>query len=229
MRYRVFATDFDGTIATDGMLDAPTIAALQRFRNAGVICCLVTGRESGDFATVDAVLALFDYVVAENGAVLYMPGTNELRVVAPEPPADFLTELTMRGVPIRVGKVIVATVEPHENTVLEVVKQSALELQVIFNKGAVMVLPAGVNKATGLQRILEICGMTFADVVGAGDGENDQVFLDHCGLSVAVANAVPGLRERAMLVTRSNAGAGVVELIDSLLADETPSLPKGEN
>jgi len=228
MRYRAFATDFDGTIATDGVLDDPTVAALKRLRDAGVICCLVTGRELDDFVGANTVLGLFDYVVAENGAVLYIPSTNEVRVIAPEPPASFLEELRRRNVPIRAGRVIVATVEPHESTVLEVIKESALELQVIFNKGAVMVLPAGVNKATGLQSILEICGMTFADVVGVGDAENDQAFLAHCGLSVAVASAVPGLRERVMFVTRSNAGAGVAELIDALLAGRLSSIQREE-
>lgn len=229
MKYRVFATDFDGTIATDGMLDGPTIGALQRLRSAGVICCLVTGRELWDFENAEAVLSLFDYVVAENGAVLYTPGTKDTRVIAPAPPADFLSELTRRGVPIRVGQVIVATVEPHEVAVLEAVKEAALELQVIFNKGAVMVLPAGVNKATGLQAILDLCDMSFADVVGVGDAENDHVFLEHCGLSAAVANAVPGIKERAKLVTRSNAGAGVTELIDALLSENIQSLQPEEN
>jgi hypothetical protein len=52
--------------------------------------------------------------------------------------------LIERGVgPISVGRVIVATWEPHENTVLKTIRDCGLELQVIFNKGAVMVLPAG--------------------------------------------------------------------------------------
>lgn len=228
MSFRVFATDFDGTIATDGMVDEETISALQRLRKGGVIACLVTGRDLRDFESAPNVPPLFDYVVAENGAVLYTPSTDEVRVLAPPPQDSFIMELSRRGVPIRVGKVIVATVEPHETTVLEVIKEASLELQVIFNKGAVMVLPAGVNKASGLGAILESCGMTFADVVGVGDAENDHVFLDHCSLSVAVANAVPALRERAMIVTRSNAGAGVAELIDALLGGQFDSLSRKE-
>ena len=51
---------------------------------------------------------------------------------------------------IEVGDVIVATWEPHETTVLQTIHDLGLELQIIFNKGAVMILPTGVNKATGL-------------------------------------------------------------------------------
>src|SRR5476649_1133470 len=39
------ATDFDGTVATDGVIDEPTIEALQRFRHGGAKLILVTGRE----------------------------------------------------------------------------------------------------------------------------------------------------------------------------------------
>jgi 3-deoxy-D-manno-octulosonate 8-phosphate phosphatase KdsC-like HAD superfamily phosphatase len=50
--------------------------------------------------------------------------------------------------------------------------------------------------------------------------ENDHAFLELCGLPVAVANALPGLKEKAALVTQHSAGAGVTELIDSALRGE---------
>jgi len=160
---------------------------------------------------------MFDCVVAENGGVLYSPQTKEVRVIAAPPPQAFVDDLTRRGIPLSVGHVIIATVEPHEIEVLEVIKEMALEFQVIFNKGAVMVLPAGVNKASGLQAALESYGISLSEVVAVGDAENDNAFLEHCGCAVAVANALPALKERVNYVTRSNAGAGVMELIDSLL------------
>ena len=43
--------------------------------------------------------------------------------------------------PLDVGRVIVATQEPHEVTVLHVIHEMGLELQLIFNKGSVMILP----------------------------------------------------------------------------------------
>ena len=113
-----------------------------------------------------------------------------------------------------------ATREPHETTVVEVIKELGLELQVIFNKGAVMVLPSGINKATGLAAALQSFDIPPENVIGVGDAENDHAFLELCGLSVAVANALPALKERAALVTQHSAGAGVTELIDSALRGE---------
>lgn len=217
MKWLAFATDFDGTIATDGTVDENTIDALRRLRSSGLSVLLVTGRELKDFNHAPEILDLFDTVVAENGGVLYTPDTKEVKVIAPPPPPGFVEELTRRGIPLSVGASIVATVEPHEVVVLEVIKDMALELQVIFNKGAVMVLPSGVNKASGLRTALEVHGITLEETVAVGDAENDYTFLEGCGLPVAVANALPALKERVKFVTKSNAGTGVTELIDALL------------
>ena len=73
----------------------------------------------------------------------------------------------------------------------ETIRELGLELQVIFNKGAVMVLPAGVNKATGLAAALESLGLSPHNAVGVGDAENDHAFLALCECAVAVANALP--------------------------------------
>lgn len=228
MKWRAFATDFDGTIATDGTVDQTTTDALKRIRAAGILTLLVTGRELKDFGNAPQILDLFDTVVAENGGVVYNPATQEAQIVAEAPPQAFVDALIAKGVPISVGYSIVATVEPHEVTVLELIKEQALELQVIFNKGAVMVLPAGVNKASGLIAALEPHKIEPSDVVAVGDAENDHIFLESCGLSVAVANALPALKERVQFVTQSNAGAGVTELIDALLKGELDSLPTAE-
>lgn len=45
MQYVVLATDYDGTIAHDGVVDAPTLAALEHLRPSGRKLILVTGRE----------------------------------------------------------------------------------------------------------------------------------------------------------------------------------------
>ena len=218
MKWRALATDFDGTIATDAVVDAPTLAALGQLRSANVRTLLVTGRHLSDFEPMRSFLDLFDIVVGENGAVLFEPATGTTRALAPPPPKEFVDELARRQVtPLGVGHSIVDTREPHHITVLEVIKEQGLELEIIFNKGAVMILPSGVNKASGLLAALQGLGLSPETVIGVGDAENDHAFLEICGLPVAVANAVPALKTKAALVTQHSAGAGVTELIDSAL------------
>ena len=217
MRYLALATDYDGTLATDGRVNAATAAALDRYRVSGRRVILVTGRELADLMRACPQLDWFSRVVAENGALLYDPATQRERALA-EPPSEALVALLRaRGVrPLSVGRVIVATREPHEVQVLEAIRELGLEYEVIFNKGAVMVLPSGVNKATGLAAAVEELGLSARDVVAVGDAENDHAFLAAAGCGVAVANAVPALKARADLVTVREQGAGVVELIDRL-------------
>jgi hydroxymethylpyrimidine pyrophosphatase-like HAD family hydrolase len=221
MRYQALAADYDGTLATDGRVGPRTLAALEQLLASGRKLIMVTGRELDDLQSVCPHLPLFHRVVAENGAWLHRPNTHEDKRLGAPPPDEFIRELERRGVkPLSVGRGIVATWEPHEKTVLEVIHDLGLELQVIFNKGAVMVLPAGVNKATGLTAALHELGLSPHNVVGVGDAENDHAFLNMCECAVAVSNALPTLKSRADWITTGHHGDGVVELIEQLLADD---------
>jgi HAD superfamily hydrolase (TIGR01484 family) len=226
MRYFALATDFDGTLATHGHVDEPSIAALRRLAASGRKLLMVTGRELTELAAAFPELDLFDWVVAENGAVLFQPSTGEERLLAEAPTVEFLATIRNRGVsPVSMGRVIVATWTPHEVAVLESIRDLGLELNVIFNKGAVMVLPAGVTKATGLLAALRIVGLSPHNVVGIGDAENDHALLAACGCSAAVANALPVVKERADIVTAGDHGTGVIEIIDRLLANDLADVP----
>jgi phosphoglycolate phosphatase (TIGR01487 family) len=216
--YAALAADYDGTLAHHGVVSAQTLDAVERLRAAGKQLVLVTGRELEELKNVFPQVGVCDLVVAENGAVLYRPKTGRVRLMAEAPPSSFAQELRTRGVPVNVGRVIVATVEPHENAVLQTIKNMGLELEVIFNKGSVMILPTGVNKATGLRAGLARLGLSTRQVIGVGDAENDHAFLRICGCGIAVANALPTLKERADFVTQHPHGEGVTELIDQLLA-----------
>lgn len=187
MRYHALACDYDGTIAWDGRVDAATNAALEKVRESGRRLLLVTGRELDDLARVFPHLDLFDRVVAENGALLYRPQTLEAKPIAEAPPKTFSGELIARGAErVSVGRVIVATWEPHETTALELIREMGLDLQVIFNKGAVMILPSGMNKAVGMSHALAELGLSPHNVVAVGDAENDHAFLSlsECGVAV---------------------------------------------
>jgi HAD superfamily hydrolase (TIGR01484 family) len=221
MRYQVLATDYDGTLATHGRVEEPTLAALERLLATGRRLVMVTGRELPELLDIFPRADLFEWIVAENGALLYRPSSREEKPLAPPPPPQFVDEMRKRGAkPLSVGRSIVATFEPHEKTALDAIRDLGLELQVIFNKGSVMVLPAGVNKATGLTAALKELGLSPHNAVGIGDAENDHAFLRLCEFSAAVANALPAVKDTADLVTKADHGAGVVELIDALVADD---------
>jgi HAD superfamily hydrolase (TIGR01484 family) len=233
MRYVCLTCDYDGTIARNGRVAQSTLQALEKVRSSGRRLVLATGRELHDLFAVFPGPALFDRIVAENGAVLYRPSSQERVMLTSAPPKEFVDELIRRGVqPLSVGQCVVATWHPHETTVLEVIHAMSLDLQIIFNKNAVMVLPSGVNKGTGLSAALNEMGISPHNVVGVGDAENDHAFLGICECGVAVSNALPALKERADWVTAHSHGAGVEEVAEQLLKNDleelTPRLKRHE-
>jgi hydroxymethylpyrimidine pyrophosphatase-like HAD family hydrolase len=130
---------------------------------------MVTGRELPDLRSVFPALDLFDAVVSENGALLYRPGQGE-QLLAPPAPAALVADLRRRGVePLAVGRAIVATLSANAGAVAEAIAASAPSWQMIFNKDSVMVLPEGVDKASGLLAALHALGLASPEVLGVGD------------------------------------------------------------
>lgn len=225
MRYHVLAVDYDGTIALHGKVPSHVVDTLKKIKASLRKILLVTGRELDELKEIFPEHSIFDLIVAENGALIYDPLTGTETKLGDTPPQSFVEELRDRGVErISTGRVIVATWEPHQHTVLEVIKDSGIERQVIFNKGAVMILPPGVNKATGLEAALKQFELSMHNVVVAGDAENDTAMFLAAECSVAVANALPAVKDQADWVSPSDHGDGVIELVNRLLDDDLESL-----
>jgi HAD superfamily hydrolase (TIGR01484 family) len=221
MNFSHLATDYDGTLAEDGVVAESTIKALESLRCSGRSIILITGRELAQLLEIFDRADLFDWIVAENGALLYHPATRRKNLLTEPASLSFVEELQRRGVsPISMGEAIVATWRPHQNTVLEVIRELGLECQITYNKEAVMILPTGVDKASGLDAALAELKLSWKNVVGIGDAENDLAFLNKCQCSVAVSNALDSVKANVNFTTRAPRGEGVVELINEILKDD---------
>jgi hydroxymethylpyrimidine pyrophosphatase-like HAD family hydrolase len=221
MIFVALASDYDGTLAQDGSVTPLTLAALAKLKLFGKRLILVTGRELPSLRDCFEGLNRFDLVVAENGALLFNPATGQERLISAAPPEQFVAALRAKNVhPLSVGRGIVATWTPNETIVLTTIRELGLDWQVVFNKGAVMCLPPGVNKATGLAAALADWNLSPLNVVGIGDAENDLAFLSTCGCSVAVANALDTVKAKVDIVTATDHGAGVSEFMNDWQIDE---------
>jgi HAD superfamily hydrolase (TIGR01484 family) len=221
MRFIGVATDYDGTIARSGRVDKELIDCLKQVRSSGRKLMLVTGRHLPDLLQVFPEVSIFDRVVTENGALLYRPSAHQENLLVERVPAALVRELERRHVePLAVGRGILATWQPHEATVLDAIKNLGLDYHVVFNKGAVMVLPSGINKATGLGAALAELNLSWHNAVGFGDAENDHAFMRLCECSVAVANALESVKETADIVCEAEHGRGVLEVLRALLSGD---------
>jgi HAD superfamily hydrolase (TIGR01484 family) len=217
------AIDYDGTIARNGRVDPAAIEALKEVKSSGRKLVLITGRELSELSSLFTELELFDLVVAENGGLLFNPAKKEETPLAEAPSAVLVERLRELGVsPLSIGRTILSTWEPNETAVLRAIRELGLELHIIFNKGAVMVLPSEVSKASGLKQALKRLRLSPHNVVGIGDAQNDQAFLSACGCAVAVANALPSIKATVDFIVADHS-AGVIELARMLIESDLSS------
>lgn len=73
------------------------------------------------------------------------------------------------------------------------------------------IAPKGVDKAAGLQRVVDNLGLTSADVLALGDGRNDIEMLEWAGRGVAMGDAPDEVKAVADHVTGDFADLGTVE------------------
>ena len=211
--FKALACDYDGTLASEDRLGPDALAALAKAREAGLRLILVTGRTFFELTRVCERLDLFDGVVAENGGVLYVPATAMIRALAPPPPPRFLAELDRRGVGYQLGRVVVGTARSQEAAVRAALAEAGVQLELVPNRAALMVLPAGISKGAGVRQMLPALGLSFHDVLALGDAENDLDLFDACGWAGCPGSAVPELMRRADWTFPGEDGAAIARAI----------------
>ncbi len=216
---RAIAVDYDGTLTQGSTPDERAVAALSRARAraSSIKLILVTGRTMAELVRVfPSAPSLFDAIVAENGLVLHLANADT-RLLAPPLPATLEEALRRRNVFVSRGDVLFATEAQHDAAVLEAIGELGLDCQIVRNRSALMILPAGKSKGTGLGEALGELGVSLHNVIGVGDAENDHALLEACEIGVAVSNAIPSLKAHADIVLEARAGEGVAKLVDSIV------------
>jgi hydroxymethylpyrimidine pyrophosphatase-like HAD family hydrolase len=233
MRFRVLACDFDNTLATHGVTADAAVSALRDVAASGRKLVLVTGRILEELLDVFTELDVFDRVIAENGGLLYNPATGGHRLLGPPVPAELVSDLRDANVqPLIIGRVMCATLAASEREVEDAIRRLELDRRLIYNKDSIMVLPAGVDKASGLRAAVADLGESVDSCVAVGDAENDVALLEAAGAAVAVANALDALKQHADIVLDRSNGEGVrllcQSLVESDLVDLFPYRPAAE-
>jgi Cof subfamily protein (haloacid dehalogenase superfamily) len=78
----------------------------------------------------------------------------------------------------------------------------------------------GVNKATGLHELSKILNIPTEKIIGVGDSENDDEFLQTVGYSVAMGNATPYLKSIANRTIGHTDEEGLAIYLESIAEGE---------
>jgi hydroxymethylpyrimidine pyrophosphatase-like HAD family hydrolase len=217
MYCRAIACDYDGTGASDGHLAPEVAEALHAARDAGIVTLLVTGRVLDDLRVALVDFLAFDAVVAENGAVVWLRESDRTIVLGAPPSEHLLGRLRAARVPFHAGAVVVGTWDTHVPELYAVIRDTGADLQLVFNRSAVMLLPSGINKAVGTQRALDELGRSPRNLIAFGDAENDLPLFALAELAVAARGSVPAVAAAADDRMRLPGAAGVADWVRGLL------------
>ena len=210
--FKVVALDLDGTLTSAGRLVPEALAAIEEARRNGLTILLVSGRIFAELRTsFPQIVDYVDAMVLENGAVAVIDGVGH--ALAPPVDGGLAQALTGRGIAYRQGEVILAIDGEHTATVVDLIGELGLDYQIIRNRSALMVLPAGVTKGTGLAGALTAMNLSAHNTVAVGDAENDLALFSIAEIGVAVSDAVSSVRRAADLTLNKPNGTGVAELL----------------
>ncbi len=228
MRFVALAAGFDGTLAREGRYDERCIEALRALAATGRKLILVTARELRDLLEVFPSARVFDYVIAENGAILHHPATKRSEILGRAPSEILLQELARRGVqPLTVGSSIIRTSLANEGEVRDAIIKLRLDCQLVANDESLIISPAEVSKASGVREALRQAGISAHNLVVIGDAQNDIALFDLAEHAVAVANADEAVKLGADRVTSGAYCDGFLELARDLMeGDLAYALPK---
>jgi hypothetical protein len=216
MRFSVLVLDYDGTIARNGVLDAQVRTAIGEARGRGIVVVLATGRILAELRRVAGDLRFVDAVVAENGAVAAFPESgHSMRLAGPAPP-ELAAKILAMGIPAEIGESVIEAGAEHAQEILTLIQELELPQVIVFNRGRLMVLPSGVNKATGLREALRALRLSPHNAIAIGDAENDHDLLEVCELGVAVAWGSPALKDRADMVLAGEGPPAVAKYIQEV-------------
>ena len=179
----LIALDLDGTLLNSEKKISPrNRAALAAAQAQGVKVVLTTGRplKAMDFLLEELGTAGLkeEYTITFNGGLVQRNNGEILSkvVLAPEDVATIHDETARLGLPLDAIS---------EGTVYEIYSEWC---------------PKNVHKATGLEALAAILGLTSDQVMACGDEANDLSMIQWAGLGVAMGNAVPAVKEVAALV-----------------------------
>lgn len=121
-------------------------------------------------------------------------------------------------------KVAIFTFQDAEEDCAPVISKACPDANIVVSgKHWVDVMDPSANKGQALAKLRDALGITESETLVFGDYLNDTELIKAAGTSYAMSNAHPDILALADAVAPSNDEAGVVQVLEKLLAEQTVS------
>jgi phosphoglycolate phosphatase len=231
---RAVVTDIDGTL-TDRQrrLDPEAMQVIQRMTEAGIPVLLATGNVLPLALALHRFLGLSSPIIAENGGVLYRRenGKDVVDHLADRRVAQAaFRRLVRAGLPVR--RLFTDRWRESEVAIEEGVPESRIRA-VLRGQGvlvestgyAMHLIERGAGKLPALRRALRPLGLTPADCLAVGDGNNDVAMLRASAWAISFPSGSSRARRAADYISYAEYAHGFVEAV--IHAGVVPTLVSG--
>jgi Cof subfamily protein (haloacid dehalogenase superfamily) len=194
----------------------------------GLVICAADGEVlHSQTLDLDIIQRITTFAEAENLSVLAYSGSRlmmavkdkelmDILVAHHEPRPDIVGPLSRVASDLPLNKLIVSCREEKMPALRKRLREHVDgRAEVVLSTSFLLeILPLGASKGAGLAWLLDYLGVPTDEVLAIGDGENDIEMLRMAAIGVAVANAMPAVKDMADAIVASNNDDGVAQAVE---------------
>lgn len=222
MKYKILATDIDGTITdAKGRIHLQAVEWIRKLEEKGNPVILVSGRPLPYIESLSLYLGTSGPIIAENGAVAKMNGEIFLFGSA-EPAQKAISEL-QKVFPIQLDNdnpyrlVDISFKKNIEPQLLEnFIKDQGFPVSLLITNVMYHLVDHQVSKGKTLLKIIQELNILPSETVVCGDSFNDLTLFEIGACNLAVANAEPALKTKAAHIAEYSYGEGFAQLMGKI-------------
>lgn len=206
-------------------MDTEAVTAIREAEESNLPVILATGNILCFAETASVLLGTSGPLIAEDGGVVYDSPSGQEHVIGDMGRIDEgvkileerLTnvEHTRTSEMRLTGRTLERTFDAAEATKL--LREAGLNLVAIDSGFAIHVKNPEVNKGVALRKAASLLGVETEDIAAIGDAPNDIEMLEIAGVSFALDNSHPSVKEVVSHVLSQSYGAGVRAAIGKIL------------
>jgi phosphoglycolate phosphatase len=226
---KLFAIDIDGTITIngDGTVNLEILSKLRYLIKLGYKIIYVTGRSSTEAFVLSVFGGTTKISIGENGGVITKSPTDHTLLANKEKcmmgynllVKEFGIIENKQVFPRMTEVVLTRTFDIDKGN--KIFKENKLDLIIVDSNYAFHINEKKINKAYGLQYLLNALKINPSEVVAIGDSETDIPMFELCKNSVTFESSKVEVKKMAKFIVKGENGEGLINALELVIREKT--------